>query len=384
MLLGPPLRIGIDTGGTFTDCVIFEGSEARILKVFSTPDDPARGILEGVHRLIANDPAQLSRPLELVHGTTVGTNTVLERKGARVALVTTAGFEDVIELGRQNRPRLYDLNVQREPPLVPRELRFGVRERTAADASVLKAATQAELRGLVSRLRKAKAEAVAICLLFSYANPANERAVAAAVRPLGLPLSISHEILPEFREYERFSTIVVNAYLAPRLGAYLAKLESAFANSLVLPEQASRFFLHPRRKAARLKRMPRARVLVMQSSGGITSAKRAAREPVRTILSGPAGGVVATARLAAQLGLERAISFDMGGTSTDVSLIDGAPRTTSETTLGGLPIAVPVLDVHSVGAGGGSLARIDAGGALKAQALTPVRFATAAAERFQR
>jgi N-methylhydantoinase A len=382
------IRIGVDTGGTFTDCVTVEGSEIRILKVFSTPDDAARGIVEGVQRLVSpGSPDADSAPnrerraapldadrgittdLEVIHGTTVGTNTLLERKGARVALITTAGFEDLIEIGRQNRPRLYDLAVQREPPLVPRELRFGVRERTAADGSILLAPKRAEQRRLVSRLRKARVESLALCFLFAYANPANERAVAKALRDLCLPLSISHEILPEFREYERICTVVVNAYLAPRLSAYLSRLEGALRGLARQPTQR----IHVTPSPARLLSQAQAdapqlrsiRISVMQSSGGITTAGRAAGEPVRTILSGPAGGVVATARLAERLGIARAISFDMGGTSTDVSLIDGAPRTTRETTLAGLPVAVPVLDVHSVGAGGGSLARVDAGGALR-------------------
>ncbi|HET7841078.1 MAG TPA: hydantoinase/oxoprolinase family protein, partial [Terriglobia bacterium] len=274
--------------------------------------------------------------------TTVGTNSLLERKGARVALVTTAGFEDLIEIGRQNRPRLYDLNVQREPPLVPRALRWGVCERTAAGGKILQRPSAAELRNLCSAVGKSRADSVALCLLFSFANPANERAVARALRHLKIPVSVSHEILPEFREYERMSTVTINAFLAPRMGAYLSSLS---------------------RKLSEVGHS--SRVFVMQSSGGITTAARAAREPVRTILSGPAGGVVATAWLAQQTGLRKVISFDMGGTSTDVSLLDGSPRTTHETTLSGLPVAIPVLDVHSVGAGGGSLARLDAGGALR-------------------
>jgi N-methylhydantoinase A len=360
------LRVGVDTGGTFTDCVILEGSGVRILKVFSTPVDPAQAIVDGVRRLLeAADPDEaarstrsvaagsrvrdrVSRSLEVIHGTTVGTNTLLERKGARVALVTTAGFEDLIEIGRQNRPRLYDLDVRRQPPLVPRPLRFGVAERTAADARILQRPAPGELKRLLKRLRRARVESLALCFLFSYANRANESTVAETLAELGLPLSVSHEILPEFREYERLSTVVVNAYLAPRLGTYLTGLTRAFT-------ETSEMAAH---------RRP-VRISVMQSSGGITTAERAGREPVRTILSGPASGVVATAWLAQKLGIQRAISFDMGGTSTDVSLIDGVPRTTRESSIGELPVAIPVLDVHSVGAGGGSLARFDAGGALR-------------------
>lgn len=332
------MRIGVDTGGTFTDCVVVDGSGIRVLKVFSTPSDAARAILEGAQQMFAGSPRE---KLDIAHGTTLGTNSLLERRGARVALVTTAGFEDLIEIGRQNRPRLYDLDVRRDPALVPRALRFGVAERTTANGQSLRRPLPAELRALRNRIRRSRADSVALCFLFSFANPAHERAVAKVLRGLGIPVSVSHEILPEFREYERLSSVVINAYLAPRMGGYLERLERAVAKDFG------------------------GRVYVMQSSGGITTAERAAREPVRTILSGPAGGVVATAWLAKRLKIPRAISFDMGGTSTDVCLIEGQPRTTSETTLGGVPVAVPVLDVHSVGAGGGSLARLDAGGALR-------------------
>ena len=265
------MRIGVDTGGTFKDCVVFEGSEFKVLKVFSTPDDAARAILEGAHRMYVG---RARETLEIVHGTTLGTNSLLERRGARVALITTEGFEDLIEIGRQNRPRLYDFNVRRDAPLVPRALRFGVKERTAADGKLLRRPTPAKLRALRNRLRRSGAESVALCFLFSFANPANERAVARVLRELRIPVSVSHEILPEFREYERLSSVVINAYLAPRLGAYLTRLEQAVGEG------------------------SGGRVYVMQSSGGITTPSRAAREPVRTILSGPAGGVVAAAWLA--------------------------------------------------------------------------------------
>jgi N-methylhydantoinase A len=386
------MRIGVDTGGTFTDCVVLDGPELRILKVFSTPDDAARAVVQGVHRLTGDKAA---KALDIIHGTTVGTNSLLERRGARVALVTTAGFEDLIEIGRQARPNLYDLNVRRQPPLVPRSMRWGVRERTTADGTALFRPRPAELRRLLAKIKRSRAESIAVCLLFSFANPANEGAVARALRRLAIPVSISHEILPEFREYERLSTVVINAYLAPRLGAYLARLGRIFesGNSKLeirnsrLEVRNSKFegregkrvssfdfrvsnvrFRASSPAKSDLELCPPAgggRVYVMQSSGGITSAERAAREPVRTILSGPAGGVAAAAWLAERLGIRQAISFDMGGTSTDVCLLNGRPQTTHETTLGGLPIAVPVLDVHSVGAGGGSLGRLDAGGALR-------------------
>ncbi len=360
------MRIGVDTGGTFTDFVTIEGGRIKVFKVFS-PSDVTSTILDGVRRLHLESPSLRRRKLgtspvalEIIHGTTVGTNSLLERRGARVALVTTAGFEDLIEIGRQARPQLYNLNVQREPPLVARPLRFGVDERTASDGTILRRPTAAGLRQLRARIRRSGARSIAVCFLFSFANPTNERVVHRALRSLNLPVSVSHEILPEFREYERLSTVVINAYLGPRLGNYLGQLEQSMGELLGSPSNS----FPPRSPGLRARNKGR-RLFVMQSSGGITTAGRAAKEPVRTILSGPAGGVVATAWLAERLGVRQTISFDMGGTSTDVCLLDGPPRTTNETTLGGLAVAVPMLDIHSVGAGGGSLVRFDRGGALR-------------------
>ena len=343
------MRIGVDTGGTFTDCVVIEDGEVRIAKVFSTPEEPGRGIVEGIRLLRGGAEA---RKLEIVHGTTVGTNSLLERRGARVGLVTTAGFEDLIEIARQNRPKLYDFNVRVEPPLVPRERRWGIAERIGAGGKVLRRPSSREIAELVRRVRRARVESLAICFLFSFANASNEQTAARAVRRLGLPVSVSSEILPEFREYERLSTVSINAYLAPRLKAYFEGLGKIFS----APQSAIRI-------SGRSRGSSGTRLLVMQSSGGITTSARAAREPVRTILSGPAGGVMAATELGARLGVARAISFDMGGTSTDVCLLPAA--TTRETLVAGLPVAVPVLDVHTVGAGGGSMARLDAGGALR-------------------
>ncbi len=355
------MRIGVDTGGTFTDCVVLADGQVKVLKVFSTPADASSAIVQGILELAGDDirpsrgkgrhlPGREAPPsVEVIHGTTVGTNSLLERRGARVALITTGGFEDLLEIGRQARPHLYDLNVQREPPLVSRDLRFGVKERISADGKVLLPISDREISQLLRRVKNSGADSLALCFLFAFANPAHERRVAAALKSLGLPLSISHEILPEFREFERLSTVVINAYLAPRMGTYLRNLENRMRAAGTL-------------HGVRLRHK---RIYVMQSNGGISTAGRAGQQPVRTILSGPAGGVVASAWLAKQIGCARAITFDMGGTSTDVCLLDGPPRTTNETSLAGLPVAVPVLDVHSVGAGGGSLARIDAGGALR-------------------
>ncbi len=331
-----PLRIAIDSGGTFTDCVWLSDSTLRVLKVFSTPADPSQAITEAARKI-----APPATDVVVLHGTTVGTNTLLQRKGARVAFVTTAGFEDSIEIGRQQRPRLYDFFFEKDPPLAAPELRFGVEERTSAEGSILRSPDRAALSALVDQIASHKPEAVALSLLFSFANPANERAVAAEMKRLGLPLSISHQILPEFREYERASTVLVNAYLQPVMANYLRQLERRVGEG------------------------HRSRIFVMQSSGGITALETAAEQPVRTVLSGPAGGVVGAAAVARRSGFEQIITFDMGGTSTDVALIAGRPTTTNEAEVAGLPVRVPVLDIHTVGAGGGSLARFDLGGALR-------------------
>jgi len=339
----PPqtLHIAIDTGGTFTDCVWVERGQVRMLKVFSTPSDPSQAILEALKTIGPHSGTVL------LHGTTVGTNTLLQRKGARVALVTTAGFEDAIEIGRQARPKLYDFFFDRVEPLVPANLRFGINERTASDGEILHAASPRDLDTLAGNVQKKNPEAIAISLLFSFANPKTEDAVAAALKDIGVPVSISHQILPEFREYERTSTVVVNAYLQPVMQKYLENLV--------------------RQNDARQSndRCAKPRIFVMQSSGGITALASAAREPVRTVLSGPAGGVVGAVAMARRSGFKRIITFDMGGTSTDVALVDGEVRASSQAEIAGFPIGVPMLDIHTVGAGGGSIARFDAGGALR-------------------
>ena len=333
------MRVAIDTGGTFTDCVYLFGGELRVLKIFSTPADPSLAVAQALARI------DVVTDLQVRHGTTVGTNTMLERKGARVAFITTAGFENTIAIGRQARARLYDWFAPAPVCLVPAELRFGVPERVSAEGRVLRSPTEEELAALAQQIRAARAEAVAISLLFSFANPETERRVEAAVRPLGLPISTSHRILPEFREYERASTTVVNAYLAPRMGTYLSHLEDRVSQQ---------------RNGGRVE--------VMQSSGGIIPARLAAQEPVRTILSGPAGGVIGACQIARWAGFERIIGIDMGGTSTDVFLADsaaGGPQRTRESIVAGVPVSVPMLDIHTIGAGGGSIARFDAGDMLR-------------------
>jgi N-methylhydantoinase A len=346
-----------------------------MLKVFSTPADPSQAIVEAITKIAPG------RNLILLHGTTVGTNTLLERKGARTALVTTAGFEDAIEIGRQARPKLYDFFFDRVAPLVPKDLRFGVNERTAADGKSLTAPTPEDLRALTSSLKAANPQAIAICFLFAFANPKNEQAVAQALKELRVPLSVSHQILPEFREYERMSTVVINAYLQPVMQSYLENLETRLATSTphvaagASPVQVREtspglegFAATPQvsvAKSARRKGASSTRIFVMQSSGGITALSTAAREPVRTVLSGPAGGVVGAAASARASGFDEIIAFDMGGTSTDVSLVEDEIKTANDAQIAGLPVSVPMLDIHTVGAGGGSLARFDAAGVLR-------------------
>ncbi len=331
------MRIAIDTGGTFTDIVYLNGERLIVLKVFSTRNDPGQAVLEGLAQIDPGTQAVVR------HGTTVATNAMLERKGARVAFVTTKGFEDTIAIGRQARPKLYDLFQPIPECLVTKALRFGVNERVASSGELLRAIDDEELQSLVKLIAEANPEAIAVSTLFSFANPSSELQIAAALAPLNLPLSISHRILPEFREYERASTVVANAYVAPKVGSYIAKLASDISTTY-----------------------PQSRLEVMQSSGGIISARIAAAEPVRTMLSGPAGGVIGAYKLAKLAGFDHIIGFDMGGTSTDVCLVDASgPRISNESILTGIPIGVPMLDIHTAGAGGGSIARFDAGGLLR-------------------
>jgi N-methylhydantoinase A/oxoprolinase/acetone carboxylase beta subunit len=327
------IRIGIDTGGTFTDLLCLDEQGMRVHKLRSIPEDPSRAILAGI-RVLAGE----QNDLEITHGSTVATNAVLERKGARVALVTTAGFEDVLRIGRQTRPELYSFMVNRPEPLIARQLTFGVHERLAADGSVLEPLQTAEIDALIAILREHEVESIAVCFLHSYANAAHEQAAAAALRAAGFTVSASHEVLPEYREYERWSTTAVNAYVAPLMARYLTRLQQGLG-------------------AGKLR--------IMQSNGGSISATRAAAEAVQTILSGPAAGVVGAQAMGEASGYAKLITFDMGGTSTDVSLIDGAIATTNESLVGDLPVRLPVLDIHTVGAGGGSIAWIDAAGGLR-------------------
>ena len=361
-----PIRIGIDTGGTFTDFVSAQGSRLTAFKAPSTPHNPAEAILSGIARILADAEA---RSFEIVHGTTVATNALLERKGARTALITTEGFEDVIEIGRQARPDLYNLMVTRSAPLVASELRFGVSERTGPAGEVITRLDEqsvAEAVRLISN-HKPRVESAAVCLLFSFANPAHEQLIARALEPIGIPVSQSHKILPEYREYERTSTVVINAYLVPLMSRYLSALAEGMESVVRSPSSVakSKTRNHGPRTTDYGLRTTDYGLRVMQSNGGSVSARTAAAEPVRAILSGPAGGVVGALRVCAAAGIRDIITFDMGGTSTDAALCRGEARTTNEALVAGLPVAVPVIDIHTVGAGGGSIARVDAAGALR-------------------
>ncbi len=327
------IRIGIDTGGTFTDFVILEPLGMRVWKVLSTPGNPGRAILQGLA-----DTGVLGRETDIIHGSTVATNSLLERKGARLALITTKGFEDLLLIGRQTRRELYNIMVEKREPLIPRDLCFGLPERTLADGSVLKAVDPRRVEPLARLLARRGVESVALCLLHSYVNPANEEAVLRVLARHGLPCSASHRILPEYREFERASTTAINAFVGPLMTDYLGRLE---------------------------KELKTGRLMIMHSHGGCVSSRGAKETPVGTILSGPAGGVVGAKEVAAAAGFDRIISFDMGGTSTDVSLCDREIATTTESVISDLPVKMPIIDIHTVGSGGGSIAFVDEGGALR-------------------
>ena len=323
--------VGIDVGGTFTDVALLQDGKLSVHKLPSTPDDPSRGILQGVADLGVAEA-------DFVHGSTVATNALLEGTGARTALVTTLGFEDVLEIGRQARSELYNLNIERPPALAPWELRFGVAERVDHTGAIIEDLVPQAVDALASLIAAADIEAVAVSFLFSFLNPVHEEMVLEALRKLpGKPfISISSRVLPEFREYERTSTVVVNSYVGSLMARYLGRLEESLGKGL----------------------------RIMQSSGGSITSRLASEQPVRTILSGPAGGVVGAFYTGVQAGYPDIITLDMGGTSTDVSLCPGQIKETTGQAVGGYPISVPMIEIDTVGAGGGSIARVDSGGAL--------------------
>ncbi len=350
-----PIRIGIDIGGTFTDFVVYDPVSGGInsFKLLSKPRCPADPVFQGLERIFSDDEYE-ARPAQIIHGSTVATNALLERKGATTAFVATRGFSDILQIGRQNRPELYDFFFTPPETLVSPGLRFEINERVNSQGEVLIKPIFNDIETLLLALKAHHVESVAICFLFSFLHPAHEQSLAQLLRNAGFHVSVSCEILPEYREYERASTTTINAYVSPVLDQYLHQLEEA---------------------------LPEARKLrIMQSNGGNISTQEARNHGVRCILSGPAGGVIGahlTGDLAHQAHPDymepdpnlakqmKIITFDMGGTSTDVSLIDGEPQTTTDASISGYPIRIPILDIHTIGAGGGSIAYIDAGGALR-------------------
>ena len=349
------ISIGVDTGGTFTDFVLLIGSRIYTHKLLSTPSNPAEAVLQGLEEIVSQIETMGSASLvakvhlTVTHGSTVATNTLLERNGAEVALLTTKNFEDLLQIGRQNRAELYNFNLVQPVPLVDKSRRYGIRERILHTGEVQVPLDPTELDQLVDQLPSI--ESIAVCFLFSYINPKHEQMVVEALMERAVnrsvPISTSHQILPEYREFERFSTTVANAYVQPKVQKYLHFLHTNLAVRL---NQS-------------LASKPRLRI--MQSNGGSISVETASRVPIRTALSGPAGGVIGAYAIGKTAKYEQLITFDMGGTSTDVSLCDREISLTTESQIGGIPIQIPMIDIHTVGAGGGSIAQVDLGGALR-------------------
>lgn len=358
-----PIFVGIDVGGTFTDFVVWRNGRLDIHKVPTTPTDQSIAMMQGLRDLglLANHETEANSALAIVHGMTVATNALLERRGAKTALLTTAGFADALVIGRQNRPQLYRLHQTRPAPLVADAHRLEIAERLDPQGNVIIPLAEADIPAMAETLRTAGIESLAIVFLFSFRNPTHERRAAELLHAAlpDLPLSLSSEILPEYREYERTATTVINAYVQPLVARYLSRLEQTLAAQL--PGK-------------------RAHVHIMQSNGGVIGLEQAAAQAARVVLSGPAGGAVGAFAIAEQAlnapfprlpnslsahNIVNLITFDMGGTSTDVALCPGHIPTTAESTITDLPLRLPVIDIHTVGAGGGSIAFVDAGGALQ-------------------
>jgi N-methylhydantoinase A len=340
-------RLGVDTGGTFTDLCVLDEATGRlaVAKVPSTPSNPAEAVITGIQKLLEAEGIPPEKLRFLIHGTTVATNALLERKGARTALLTTEGFEDVLHIGRQDRPRLYDFRARRPEPIVPGSRRFGLPERVLHTGEVFKPLDSEKAEETALRIRDTGVQSIAVCLIHAYANPVHEQEVRTILSRL-LPdtcVTLSSEVLPEFREYERTSTVCVNAYVMPMVDSYVADLQD------------------------RLKTLGTASDLyIMQSNGGVITAETARAMSARTVLSGPAGGALTGALLSRTLDRPDLITIDMGGTSSDICLIEaGTPKVSTECEIGGHPIKLPMIDINTIGAGGGSIARIDGGGALR-------------------
>ncbi len=331
--------VGVDIGGTFTDLVLNVDGELRVHKLLSTPDDPAQAMVAG----LATITGDLTALRQVAHGTTVATNAILERRGAKVALITTQGYRDVLFIARQNRPELYALHPTLPPPLIPREMCFAVEERLDYAGDVVVPLDLDSVQTVLDAVQRQDADAVAVCLLYSYVNPMHEQTIREAILARGMmdetQIVLSHELLPEFREYERASTVALEAYVRPVISSYLANLEQQLPGAT--------------------------RLRVMKSDGGVVSAGRAAAQASHTALSGPAAGVIGAHYLASLAGYPDVLTLDMGGTSTDVALIPGSPVKRPQAEIDGLPLRMRLLDIDTVGAGGGSIARLDSGGALR-------------------
>lgn len=339
--------VGVDVGGTFTDVTLVDTRSGEILnhKVPSTPDDPSRAIMNGVEQILELNGVSVSEVRYLAHGTTVATNSLIERKGALTGLLVTEGFRDLLEIGRQTRPGLYDFFKEKPEPVIPGHLRLEVDERLYADGSVRKPLDPDRLREAIERLKQEGVQAIAVCFLFSYLNPEHEKQAVEEIRrqfPEAY-VSASHQVVPEFREYARLSTTALNAYLGPVMQRYMENFQQSVRKAGIPVDP-----------------------YITQSNGGIISIQESVSNPVRTAVSGPAAGVVAASHLAELTGYKNMITFDMGGTSADFSLIEnGDPKISMEREVEGFPARIPMLDIHACGAGGGSIAWLDAGGALK-------------------
>ena len=329
------IYIGVDTGGTFTDFIYFKDGRWDVLKTLSTPDNPGKAVIFGISKILGDS---VSEDVHIIHGSTVATNAILEKKGAKTAFITNKGFEDILDIGRQNRFELYNLKYVKEPSLVDKECKFGIRGRINYNGEVLEDIKLEEIRKIICKIIDNGGESIAVCLLFSFKNNKHEKLIGEVLQNKDIYFCLSSEILSEFREYERASTTVINAYVGPKMEKYISFLKNNIGSK---------------------------KLSIMQSNGGIISADTAIKESVRTILSGPAGGVVGAYEIGKIIDNTKLITFDMGGTSTDVSLINDKLSLTTESQIGKYPVKVPMIDIHTVGAGGGSIAYIDAGGALK-------------------
>ncbi|HEX4796858.1 MAG TPA: hydantoinase/oxoprolinase family protein [Humisphaera sp.] len=384
-----PLQIGVDVGGTFTDLVCYDPNDGslKIVKISSSPPDFHRAVIEAVGKATGGAAANI------VHGSTVATNALLQRAGEPAAFITTQGFRDMLLIGRQNRPDLYALRVQRPQPLTDEQNWFTVRERISAAGEIVEPLDPNEVDRLVKEIIAKGLRHVAVCLLFSFVNPAHEKLIGARCEAAGLSVSLSCDVLPEFREYERASTTVINASLRPTVESYLDKLGRGLGQAEITrmddrglrmdedAPDAPSSILHPQSSYSDSPApssildplssyssglASRASLRIMHSSGGTLSVAQAGKSAARLVLSGPAGGVLGAAFVAGQAGFADIITYDMGGTSTDVAtVLEGRPQWTTSSTIDGLPIALPMFDIHTVGAGGGSLAQLDAGGALR-------------------